>query len=327
MEIQHIFSSNMNHTVTEFVILGFSNLGSIHQLLFGFLACVYVLIIFGNITIAFVTWFDPHLHTPMYTFTGMLSLLDIFYTAVTVPQILVIFWAGRAYISFMGCLFQMYFFHSLGITENYLLTVMAYDRYVAICNPLRYATIMTFKYCKKLMSGCFLCGFLSPVTKLILVSRLPFCGSNNIHHLFCDLSPLLHLACTDTYLNVIADFIINSCIIVLTSIFITLTYIHIIIKILKMNTAEGRKKAFSTCTAHLAVVFIFFGSVAFMYVRPRERYTPEYDQLVAINYTVLTPLLNPLVYSLRNKEIKKSLKKIFHIKGYAEKKIVPSGVP
>ncbi|KAM9311850.1 olfactory receptor 6N1-like [Gastrophryne carolinensis] len=265
----------------------------------------------NNLIIVLVIYMDPHLHSPMYTFAGMLSFLDICYTAVTIPQMLVIFWIGSIHITINGCFLQMYFFHSLGITENYLLTVMAYDRYVAICNPLRYSTIMTPSCCKYLILFCWLCGFLSPVTKLSLVSLLPFCKQNTIHHLFCDLSPLLHLACADTSLNIIADFIINSCIIIITSVFIALTYTKILITILMMNTAAGRKKAFSTCAAHFSVVIIFFGSVAFMYIRPQKIYAPEYDQLVTINYTILTPLLNPVVYSFRNKEIKRALKKSF----------------
>ncbi|XP_077326605.1 olfactory receptor 6N1-like [Lithobates pipiens] len=302
----------MNQTITEFMIVGFSGLESSRHFIFIMLLLVYFLIISGNITIVLVIWGDPQLHTPMYMFAGMLSFLDICYTAVTIPQMLVIFWIGRVYIAVSSCLLQMYFFHSLGITENYLLTVMAYDRFLAICNPLRYTTIMTSRCCKFLVFCCWLCGFMSPVTKLVLVSFLPFCGSNAIHHLFCDLSPLLHVACADTSDNVIADFIINSCIIILTTLFIALTYIKILITILTMNAA-GRKKAFSTCAAHLSVVLIFFGSVAFMYIRPQKIYAPAYDQLVTINYTVLTPLLNPLVYSLRNKEIKKALKKCLQI--------------
>ncbi|KAM3926840.1 olfactory receptor 6N2-like [Leptodactylus fuscus] len=304
----------MNQTVSGFVILGFSNLGSLRHPVFAILLLIYCLIITGNITIGLIIWIEPRLHTPMYMFAGMLAFLDICYTAVTIPQILVIFWMGRVYITFSGCLVQMYFFHSLGITENYLLTVMAYDRYIAICNPLRYSTIMTCRRCKRFVFACWLCGFMSPVTKLILVSLLPFCRSNEIHHLFCDLSPLLHLACADTFRNVIADFVINSAIIILTSAFIALTYMKILITIIKTNSAEGRRKAFSTCTAHITVVLIFFGSVTFMYVRPQRIYAPEYDQLVTINYTILTPLLNPAVYSLRNKEVKKAIQKYFQLR-------------
>ncbi|XP_075062037.1 olfactory receptor 6N1-like [Mixophyes fleayi] len=304
----------MNQTITEFVILGFSSLVSSRHPIFAMLLFAYFLIITGNVTITFMIWIDTRLHTPMYMFVGMLSFLDICYTAVTIPQILLIFWIGSVYIDLPVCLLQMYFFHSLGITENYLLTIMAYDRYIAICNPLRYSTILTSRCCKYLIFGCWLCGFMSPVTKLILASSLPFCGSNEIHHLFCDLSPLLHLACTDTSLNVIVDFVINSCIIILTSVFIVLTYIKILITIMRMNTAEGRSKTLSTCAAHISVVLIFFSSVAFMYVRPQQIYAPQYDQLVTINYTVLTPLLNPVVYSLRNKEIKKAIKKRLHFR-------------
>ncbi|MEE6490682.1 hypothetical protein FKM82_015950 [Ascaphus truei] len=267
----------INQTVNEFVILGFSNLGQFWPFFFTLLLIVYILIITGNVLISLVILVDRHLHSPMYFFICMLSFLELWYTAVTIP-----------------CMLVMYLFHSLGITENYLLNVMAYDRFVAICKPLRYHTIMTSRSCKILVCGCWLLGFMSPITLLILVSQLPFCGPNEVHHLFCDSSALLNLACIDTSLNIIIDFAISLCMVIVTSLFIILTYIKIVVTIMKMSTAEGRRKAFSTCVSHLTVVLIFYG--------------------MAINYSVLTPLFSPIIYSFRNKEIKNSLKKFLQPK-------------
>ncbi|XP_063802649.1 olfactory receptor 6N2-like [Pseudophryne corroboree] len=313
---------DFNKTFTDFTILGFSNIGQFRFLFFTLLLVTYILIVTGNITISVLILVDAHLHTPMYLFISMLSFLEIWYTAVTIPCMLAAIWKGKLKIAFGNCMVQMYLFHSLGITENYLLNVMAYDRMVAICNPLRYHTIMTSKHCKLLVSGCWLFGFMSPLTLLISVMQLPFCGPNKINHLFCDSSPLLYLACTDTSSNIIIDFTISLCMILLTFLYIIVTYVKIILSILKMNSTEGRKKAFSTCASHLIVVLIFYGSIAFMYIRPHINYTPEYDKVVALNYSVLTPLFNPIIYSLRNKEIKKALRKILQTKESSNKSFI-----
>ncbi|KAM4663624.1 olfactory receptor 6N2-like [Discoglossus pictus] len=205
----------------------------------------------------------------------------------------------------------MYLFHSLGITENYMLNVMAYDRYVAICNPLQYHVIMTSKFCKILICSCWFIGFMSPLSLLILLSQLSFCGSNEIFHVFCDSSPLLNLACVDTSASHILDFAIGLGMIIITSAFILLIYVRIMVTILNMKLAEERKRAFSTCFSHFVIVLIFYASVAFMYTVLHGDYTAELEQAVAINYSVLTPLFNPIIYSFRNKEIKNGLKKIF----------------
>ncbi|XP_069494376.1 olfactory receptor 6N2-like [Ambystoma mexicanum] len=300
---------NNQTSLTEFIIIGFPSLGVYRVPLFLLLLLIYLLIITGNMLIFLVIRMNHQLHTPMYFFVSALSFLEIWYTAVTVPKMLANVWVGRTSISFSSCLLQMYFFHSLGITENYILTAMAYDRYVAICNPLRYTSIMTSRFSTQLAGCCWILGFMSPVPKLILVSKLPFCGPNEVKHLFCDLAPLLNLVCADTALNIIVDFAVSSCIIVLTTLFILLTYIKIIVAILKINSSTGRNKAFSTCAAHLIVVCIFFGSVSFMYIRLQKTYSRNYDRAVAVNYSVLTPLFNPLVYSLRNKDMKECIRK------------------
>ncbi|XP_014464364.1 olfactory receptor 6N2 [Alligator mississippiensis] len=295
--------------VTEFIIMGFPNLQDFRALVFILLLLIYFLTILGNVVIFTVIWSDARLHTPMYFFVSTLSFLEIWYTATTIPKMLSNLLSERKSISFTGCLLQTYFFHSLGATECYLLTAMAYDRYLAICDPLHYPAIMTTKMCARLAAGCWICGFICPVTEVILVSKLPFCGPNKIQHIFCDFPPLLSLACTDTSINVLVDFIINSFIILVTFLFIMVSYVKIIKTVLKIRTAKGRRKAFSTCASHLTVVLIFFGSITFMYVRLKESYSLDYDRAFAVIYAVLTPLVNPVIYSLRNKEILNAIKR------------------
>uniref|UniRef100_A0A8C5MPH8 Olfactory receptor n=1 Tax=Leptobrachium leishanense TaxID=445787 RepID=A0A8C5MPH8_9ANUR len=299
-------------SVTEFVIVGFPTLYRYGPLFFTCLLLVYLLTISGNVLIVVIIRMDSHLHTPMYFFISVLSFLELWYTAVTIPKILINLVVPRKSISFTGCLMQTYFFHALGASECYLLTAMAYDRYVAICDPLHYPSIMTNKVTLRLMAICFMCGFACPITEVALISRLPFCGSNEIHHIFCDFPPLLSLACTDTSVNVLVDFVINSFIILLTFLFIMTSYVKIIIAIMKIGTSEGRGKAFSTCVAHLSVVLVFFTCIVFMYVRMTKSYSLYYDRVFAVIYSVLTPLFNPVIYSLRNKEIRNAFKKLMH---------------
>ncbi|KAM8927162.1 olfactory receptor 6N2-like [Pelodytes ibericus] len=291
-------------SVNEFILVGFPTLYSYGPYLFTFLLLVYLLTICGNVLIFLLIRLDSRLHMPMYFFISVLSFLELWYTAVTIPKMLINLLVPRKSISFNSCLLQTYFFHSLGASECYLLTTMAYDRYLAICHPLRYPSIMTRKMTLQLISTCFLCGFLCPITEVVLISKLPFCGSNEIQHIFCDFPPLLSLACTDTSVNVLVDFIINSFIILVTFCFIIISYIKIIIAILKIRTNKGRLKAFSTCVSHLTVVLVFFSCIVFMYVRLTKSYSLYHDRVFAVIYSVLTPIFNPIIYSLRNKEIR-----------------------
>ncbi|KAM3922902.1 olfactory receptor 6N2-like [Leptodactylus fuscus] len=301
-------SWNTSTGVTEFILVGFPTLHRYGPLLFTCLLLVYLLTIAGNVIIFVVVRLDSRLHTPMYFFISILSFLEIWYTAVTIPKMLVNLVATKKSISFNGCLLQTYFFHSLGASECYLLTTMAYDRYLAICRPLHYPSIMTTRMTVRLVVACFTLGFLCPITEVILISQLPFCGSNEIQHIFCDFPPLLSLACTDTSINVLADFVINSFIILLTFTLIIISYIKIILAILKIRSSSGRIKAFSTCVSHLTVVFMFFTCIVFMYVRLTKSYSLYYDRVFAVIYSVLTPILNPFIYSLRNKEIRSAFK-------------------
>lgn len=313
---QHNLSS-----LSEFVLLGFPNVGHVRGWLFVLLLLAYLFTIGGNMLIFLVIRLDAALHKPMYHFVSVLSFLELWYTATTIPKMLANLLSDKKTISFAGCLLQTYFFHSLGASECYLLTAMAYDRYLAICRPLHYPSIMTTALCAKMAAGCWTCGFLCPISEVILVSQLPFCNYNEIPHIFCDFPPLLSLACKDTSTNVLVDFAVNAFIILITFLFIMTSYGRIIGAVLKIKTAAGRRKAFSTCASHLIVVLIFFGSIIFMYVRLKKSYSLTLDRTLAVVYSVLTPLANPIIYSLRNKELIQAIKRTIFKKG---EKVTPT---
>ncbi|XP_075045739.1 olfactory receptor 6N1-like [Mixophyes fleayi] len=289
--------------IYEIVLSGFPNLQCYHVLLFTILLIIYCTIIAGNVLIILAVQNKSRLQSPMYFFIGALSCMEICYTAVTIPKMLADLLDEEKKISFSGCILQAYFLHALGTSECYILAIMAYDRYLAICKPLRYASIMTTTLYKNLVVGCFIWGFLSPVLETILISRLPFCGPNRIENVFCDFPPLISLACTDTRLYMLFEFIVSS-FILLTFAFILLSYVRIIYIILRMKSKVGRQKAFSTCGAHLIVVILFYCSIAFMYIRLSDTYSVDYDRAVGLTYAVFTPLTNPIIYGLRNNEIK-----------------------
>ncbi|XP_018417849.1 PREDICTED: olfactory receptor 6N2-like [Nanorana parkeri] len=296
-----------NNTVSEFTIMGFPTLYHYGTLLFVCLLIVYLLTIAGNVTICVLVKVDSRLHSPMYIFISALSFLEIFYTAVTIPKMLANLLVGNKHISVRSCLFQTYFFHALGSCECYLLTAMAYDRYLAICHPLHYSSIMTSTMTIKLIGSCFSLGFLCPLTEVILISRLSFCNSE-MEHIFCDIPPLISLACSDTSINILAEFVTN-CFTIIVNFFLVMTsYFRIIIDIMKIKTSVGRMKAFSTCASHLTVVLLFFTCILFMYIRLTKSYSLYFDRAVSILYSVVTPILNPIIYSFRNQEIRLAFK-------------------
>ncbi|KAM9294523.1 olfactory receptor 6N2-like [Gastrophryne carolinensis] len=301
-----------NHSVSEFVIVGFTDISHYHKLLFVLFLFLYIFITVGNAVVMLAIIFDARLHLPMYLFICVLSVLEIGIVTTVYPTLLALFLNGKAYISFNCCFLQMYAFDAFVITENYLLTIMAFDRYVAICKALRYHTIMTFKTCMILICSSWFLGFLSPLAIIIMVRRLPFCGPNEVQHIFCESVPLLTLSCTNSKLDVSMNFSISSFTIILNSIFIAFIYGNILFAILKMRTLEERKKAFSTCMSHLVIALVFYGSVAFMYIKLQQIYSSEYDLAIAIHQSVLTPLLSPFVYSFRNKEINNFVKQQLH---------------
>ncbi|XP_006060411.3 olfactory receptor 6K6 [Bubalus bubalis] len=296
--------------VTEFLFSMFPHLHEGGLLFFILLLLIYGFIVTGNLMIFIVTRLDVALHTPMYFFIRVLSFLEIWYTTTTIPKMLSCLVSEQKTISLAGCLLQMYFFHSLGITEGCVLTAMAIDRYIAICNPLHYPTIMTPKLCIYLAAGSCLCGFLLVLPEIAWISTLPFCGSNQIQQIFCDFTPVLSLACTDTSLVIIVD-AIHAVEILASFLVIALSYIRIIVVILQMPSAEGRQKAFSTCAAHLAVFLLFFGSVAVMYLRFSATYSVFWDIAIVVTFVILAPFFNPIIYSLRNKDMKDAIGRLF----------------
>ncbi|XP_069828882.1 olfactory receptor 6N1-like, partial [Dendropsophus ebraccatus] len=307
VKTQDIISINDSKIVTEFIIFGFPSLHGFHVPLFFIFLIIYLSTILGNGLIFILVTLDQKLHTPMYFFVRNLSFLDMMSTTVTIPKMLIKFSMQLDRIPFLGCFLQMYFFVSLNSAECYLLSVMAYDRYVAICSPLHYHSIMAKQFYVVLSLVSWTLGFASPIAMIILAIRLPFCGPNVIYHYYCDHPPLLKLACADTSLNVIVGSSLSAIALLTCCVIIVTSYVNIIKSVLRIASSDGRRKTFSTCASHFVVVNMYFLPLIFMYVRPTPSYSSDIDSLVAMFYTVLTPMLNPIVYSLRNKDIKEAL--------------------
>ncbi|NP_001378421.1 olfactory receptor 6M1 [Equus przewalskii] len=294
-------------TVTEFTLTAFPAFLELRILLFVVLLLTYTLTATGNIIILSLIWTDNRLQTPMYFFLSNLSFLDILFTTTIVPKLLACLLEEKKTIPFAGCIIQVYFYFFLGTVEFILLAVMSFDRYVAICNPLRYTIIMNSRTCLLLVLGCWLGAFLSVLVPIIVVTRLPYC-SKEINHFFCDIAPLLQAACVDTHLIEKMNFLLSALVILSSLAFTTGSYTYIISTILHIPSAQGREKAFSTCASHITVVSIAYGSNIFVYVRPNQNYSLNFDKIAAILITVVTPLLNPFIYSLRNEKVKEVLR-------------------
>ncbi|XP_025977238.1 olfactory receptor 11L1 [Dromaius novaehollandiae] len=296
--------------VLEFRLLGFSSNPHCQILLFTLFLVIYILTIIGNIIIISVVTLKPQLHSPMYKFLKNLSFLEICYTTTIVPNMLANLVVKRKIISFSGCITQLYYFIFLGATECYLLAVMAYDRYLAVCDPLQYVTSMTAEFYTRLAVGSWVTGAFTGFLPCLMISRLHFCSYNLIDHFFCDIPPLLKLSCSDTTVTEAVIFILS--LLVLSSCFVLtlVSYLFIILSILKIPSATGRRKTFSTCSSHLVVVAIYYGTMISMYVRPTSSLPSQLNKGVSVLYTVITPLLNPVIYSLRNKGFKDALGKI-----------------
>ncbi|XP_053120602.1 olfactory receptor 10AG1-like [Hemicordylus capensis] len=310
-----------NHTAfSDFILLGYSG-KYLPGLLFLVFLLIYVGIVIGNGLIIYITVTDYALHTPMYFFLKNLSFLEICYTSVTLPKMLVGFVTEIKSISFIGCAAQIYFLLILGGAECFLLAAMAYDRYVAICNPLRYKLIMSKQLCFCLVTGSLTVNMPVHVGQVYLIFTLPFCGSREINHLFCDIPPLLELACADIYMNNVAVFAAATFFVITPFSFIIASYVKIISTILKMSSREGRKKVFSTCSSHLIVVSLFYGSATIVYLSPRSKERLDVNKLLSLFYTILIPMFNPIIYSLRNAEVKVSLRKLFSRKMCSLKRV------
>ncbi|XP_029776402.1 olfactory receptor 13D1-like [Suricata suricatta] len=298
-----------NWTAIEFILRGLSEYPKAEKLLFVMCLMMYLVILLGNSTLIILTLLDPRLHTPMYFFLGNLSFLDICYTSSFIPSMLIHFLSQEKTISFTGCVVQMSVSYTTGSTECVLLAVMAYDRYVAICNPLRYPIIMSKALCIQMAALCWGLGFRNSLTETILAIRLPFCGKNVINHFVCEILAFVKQACADISLNEIAIMLGNVIFLFSPLLLICISYIFILSTVLRISSAEGRKKAFSTCSAHLTVVTLFYGTILFMYMKPKSK-DSAFDKLIALFYGVVTPMLNPIIYSLRNTEVLGALKKL-----------------
>ncbi|XP_060499163.1 olfactory receptor 10T2-like [Panthera onca] len=295
---------------TEFLLVGFSNQGNLQILLFFVFLLVYLTTLMANATLMIVICLDRTLHTPMYFFLFVLSCSETCYTLVIVPKMLTNLLSASQTISFSGCAAQLYFFVGFACTNCFLIAVMGYDRYVAICNPLNYTLVVGRATCVQLVLASGFCGFLISAVVNALVFSVPFCASHRINHFFCDISPVIKLGCTDTNLKEMVIFFLSILVLLVPSVLIFVSYVLIVSTILKMASAEGRKKTFATCASHLTVVVVHYGCASFIYLRPTSLYSSDKDRLVAVTYTVITPLLNPLVYTLRNKEVKMSLSRV-----------------
>ncbi|XP_007952987.2 olfactory receptor 10A3 [Orycteropus afer afer] len=301
-------------SVVEFILLGFSNFPELQKLIFGVFLVIYLVTLMGNAIIILVISLDQRLHVPMYLFLQNLSVVEVSFSAVIMPEMLVVLSTEKATISFAGCFAQMYFILLFGGTECFLLGAMAYDRFAAICHPLSYPVIMTKMVFMKLIMFSWISGVMVATVQTSWVFSFPFCGPSEINHLFCETPPVLELACADTFLFEIYAFTGTILIVMVPFLLILLSYIRILFAILKMPSTTGRQKAFSTCASHLTSVTLFYGTANMTYLQPKSGYSPETKKLMSLAYTLLTPLLNPLIYSLRNNEMKRALMKLWQRK-------------
>ncbi|XP_066445737.1 olfactory receptor 5G9-like [Eleutherodactylus coqui] len=300
-------TENNETLVTKFFIVGFQVNQGLRLLLFCLFFVIYCLTICGNLLIITLVSTSKNLHTPMYFFIAQLSISDILVTTDIVPNMLHILLNDGGNISFSGCITQLYFFSASEVVECFVLTVMSYDRYVAICNPLHYTSIMTSRHCVILIINCWLVVFSVTLISIITTAKLNFCGLNIIDYLFCDFVPLLELACSDTFMIHLEMYLLGFPIIFVPTTIIVVSYTYIVLAILRISSSIGRHKAFSTCSSHLIVVSIFYWTLFSVYVVPTKGLTLTMGKILSLLYTVFTPLLNPIIYSLRNKDIRKAI--------------------
>ncbi|XP_004462428.1 olfactory receptor 13C8 [Dasypus novemcinctus] len=312
--------------LTEFVLVGLSAHPKVQTVFFVLVLWMYLMILLGNGVLITVIIYDSHLHTPMYFFLCNLSFLDICYTSSSVPLILNGFLTVRKRVSFSGCMVQMFLSFAMGGTECVLLGMMALDRYVAICYPLRYPIIMSKGTYVPMAAGCWVAGLVNSMVQTSLTIQLPFCANNVIHHFVCEILAILKLACANISTNVISMTGSNLMFLVIPLLVIFISYIFIVATILRIPSTEGKQKAFSTCSAHLTVVIIFYGTIFFMYAKPKSKAAVDTvneditEALISLFYGVMTPMLNPLIYSLRNKDVKAAVKNMLGKKLFSDRR-------
>ncbi|XP_027259415.1 olfactory receptor 13C7 [Cricetulus griseus] len=315
---------NETSSVSGFILLGLSTHPKLEKTFFVLILLMYLVILLGNGVLILVTILDTHLHTPMYFFLGNLSFLDICYTTSSVPLVLDGFLTPRKTISFSGCAVQMSLSFAMGATECVLLSMMAFDRYVAICNPLRYPVVMSKAVYMSMAISSWVAGSITSTVQTSLAMRLPFCGDNVINHFTCEILAVLKLACADISINVISMGVANVMFLGVPVLFIFVSYIFILVTILRIPSAEGRRKAFSTCSAHLTVVVVFYGTILFMYGKPKSKdplgadKQDLADKLMSLFYGVVTPMLNPIIYSLRNKDVRAAVRNLVRQKHFKQ---------
>lgn len=295
--------------VTEFILVGLSKYSEIQLPLFFLFMGIYIVTVAGNLGLVTLIRLNSHLHTPMYYFLFNLSFIDLCYSSTITPKLLVNFVSEMNTISYAGCMTQLFFYCFFVNAECYVLTVMAYDRYVAICKPLLYNVTMSPKVCHLLVVIVYVGAFIGAWAHTGCMLRLTFCDANTINHYMCDILPLLELSCTSTHINELVVLIVVGFNIGVPSLTIIISYAFILSSIFRIHSAEGRSKAFSTCSSHVIVVFVFFGSGAFMYLHPSSVLSMDQGKVSTVFYTIVVPMLNPLIYSFRNKEVKVALKK------------------
>ncbi|XP_059243610.1 olfactory receptor 5B3-like [Mustela nigripes] len=298
-----------NTEVTEFILLGLTNAPELQIPLFIMFTLIYLITLVGNMGMIVLILLDTHLHTPMYFFLSNLSLVDFCYSTTVTPKVMAGFLLGDKVISYNACAAQMLFFVALATVENFLLASMAYDRFAAVCKPLHYTTTMTTGVCASLAMGSYIYGFLNASIHIRDTFSLSFCMSNLVHHFFCDVPAVMALSCSDRHISELVLVVVASFNIFFALFIILISYLFIFITILKMHSAKGYQKALSTCASHLTTVSIFYGTVIFMYSQPTSSHSMDSDKIASVFYTMVIPMLNPLVYSLRNKEVKTAFKK------------------
>ncbi|XP_008840247.1 olfactory receptor 5AN1-like [Nannospalax galili] len=296
--------------ITEFILLGFSDFPRITALLFILFLLIYITALTWNLCLIVLIRMDSHLHTPMYFFLSNLSFIDLCYVSSTVPKMLSNFFQGKKTISFVGCIAQYFTFSTMGLSECCLMTAMAYDRYAAICNPLLYVSIMSPTLCIQMVLGSYVAGLTGSLSQICALLQLHFCGPNVIRHFFCDVSQLIHLSCTDPFFVEVLLAILTIIFGIINALIVVISYVYIILSIMKIMSTKGRSKAFNTCASHLVAVSLFYVSGVFVYLCYSSGVSSSFDRFTSMVYIVVIPMLNPLIYSLRNKEIKDAMRRL-----------------